>query len=87
MVKYAAESKSMNPSVLSSRDFISSLNMLYAYTKTHLHDQKVSTHTIKKGTLPTDQIAFEFLGTLSAKTYNRYAKVAQLVDMFATLVE
>ena len=46
MVKFAAESKIMNPSVQSSRDLISSLNILYAYKKAHLQDQKVSTHTV-----------------------------------------
>ena len=66
MVKYAAGSNNMNSSVLSSRDFISSLNMLHAYKKIFLQDQMVRTHTIKTGTLATDLSASVFLGTLSA---------------------
>ena len=51
IVKYAAGSNNMNSSVLSSRDFISSMNILHAYNKNFLQDQKVRTRTIKTGTL------------------------------------
>ena len=87
MAKYAAGSNNMNSSVLSSRDFISSVNMLTAYNNNFLQDQKVSTNTIKKETLATELSAAAFQGTLRATTNNRYAKVAEMVDKLPKLVE